>query len=442
MKKSIYNIVLDTNKRDMYLMFNTLNNSTIVIDKEVLDLMECPNSLRNKNSKIFENLVRLGFLVNDHVNEKKIFQFKYYQQRFASQKSEIMISTTYACNLACPYCFEGKHKKSEYLKEPLLFNIISFIKKISKLNNSKKLEIHLFGGEPLLNRYATFKILNLIKKWTDTQNIDFKFILYTNGTLASKNIVDKIKIYKNNIKYIQITLDGPKEIHDNQRYYKSKKGSYDKIIETLKIFKKEKIWSVLRINIDKNNYLKIPELLDDLKSKEVGDIPIGFGFIREMTSSCGKIPHQIVNPNKVLIKLWEISLKKGFNISVKPKTGLNYCGAFKNSSFVIDVKGYVYKCAGLQGIKEHAIGKIDDSGNIPALGYRYYDFLSRDPLSMKKCKDCVNLPICGGGCASFSFTNFGTYHHANCFNKSLKLTKEGLKLYFKYKGPKKFRDLF
>jgi uncharacterized protein len=64
--------------------------------------------------------------------------------------------------------------------------------------------------------------------------------LITNGTLIDKHI-DTIK--KHNYR-LQISLDGPKELHDKNRIYRgSDKGSFDDIIKNIQLCKENKISS-------------------------------------------------------------------------------------------------------------------------------------------------------------------------------------------------------
>lgn len=45
----------------------------------------------------------------------------------------------------------------------------------------------------------------------------------------------------------------------------------------------------------------------------------------------------------------------------------------------------------------------------------FYDWMTRDPLENHECRECVYLPVCGGGCGSVSYNQSKTYHAPGCF---------------------------
>lgn len=65
------------------------------------------------------------------------------------------------------------------------------------------------------------------------------FNIFTNGTCVSSDFIALIKAAGINPLYISI--DGPQEIHDFNRKFYTGKGSYNEIINNIKIFKKENI---------------------------------------------------------------------------------------------------------------------------------------------------------------------------------------------------------
>ena len=444
MKQSRFNLIIKTKDPSVYILYNTLNSVMLKIDDEALGLLKDPKRelVSAEEKETVSMLTKKGFLLEENVDENKRFAVRMGECKYGSDSCEIMINVTYACNLACPYCFEGKRKIKD-LKDEDYKRIIKFIKNMVHLHRSRSLELHLFGGEPLVRPDRTFQIIDEIKRWSASKNVGFKFIIYTNGTLSDDKIIENLIKNRKHIRYIHFTLDGPKEIHDKRRFYKAGQGSYEQIIKTLKRFRGKDIYSVIRINIDRKNHDSIPKLLEDLKKEGLEDIPIGFSFIRDMTHSCGGYSDSVSDsdPGRWLPAIWKKALDLNFNFVIKPDPSYIYCGAFKNSSFIVDLDGSVYKCAGLQGIPEHKIGKINENGLLDEIGYPYYEFMSRDPLSMKPCKNCPVLPLCGGGCASCSYTRHHDYHVSDCFDRNVALIKERIRLYLLHKGGEQFQGI-
>lgn len=441
MRQSRFNIVLKTRKDGSFVIYNSLSNSLVLVDQELLDVLPFPERMKTKNPRILTQLLNQGIIVEDNLDEKEIYKFNLFKQRFDTTRSEFMVTVTRNCNLVCPYCFEPSGDRRGMTAENLNKSV-TFIESETIRNKSSELELQIFGGEPLTVPNTTFGLIERIERFAKSQRIRLDTIIYTNGAASSDRIMERLRAHQSHIKYVHVTLDGPKQIHDNSRQTRDGKGTYDSIMSFIKKLKDGRINSAIRINISQKNKDHIPLLLDDLVAQGVGDVPIYYGFIRGMTPSCSSMNGEEVNPNSCLAHLWEEALKRNINISVKPETTYNYCAAFKTSSFVIGVEAELYKCAGLQGIPQHCIGKIGADGEVKELKPCFFNFLSRDPSDKTPCADCKNLPVCGGGCASYSYTNHHTYHHPDCFNKSIQLTKEGLALFLKYQGPTEYRDLF
>ena len=64
------------------------------------------------------------------------------------------------------------------------------------------------------------------------------------------------------------------------------------------------------------------------------------------------------------------------------------------------------------GQAEHKIGSLDGGGHIkdrrPCL------LTQRDIFTIKKCRQCIYLPICGGNCVAFAYLKQGTYLSTEC----------------------------
>jgi uncharacterized protein len=78
-----------------------------------------------------------------------------------------------------------------------------------------------------------------------------------------------VEQFKNlRLSFIQITLDGPQDVHDKRRPLKSGQGTFEKILTNIE----ENIDIMpnvsLRINVDKENVSRVNEILDELEIKD------------------------------------------------------------------------------------------------------------------------------------------------------------------------------
>jgi uncharacterized protein len=95
------------------------------------------------------------------------------------------------------------------------------------------------------------------------------------------------------VAFIQVTIDGPQDIHDSRRCLKSGGGTYERILANLQNIADDMPLSVsLRINVDRRNSPHIPRLLNDLKGRNLHsrkNLSIHFGQTVRYGNSCPDI---------------------------------------------------------------------------------------------------------------------------------------------------------
>lgn len=238
---------------------------------------------------------------------------------------------THRCNYQCIYCDSPLFKTKE-LATKQVFKIID------ELAEMKCRVVVFTGGEPLL-RDDIGKIVDYCKKKGFYVSID------SNGVLVNRKI-DEIK----NIDLLQLSLDGPKEIHDMQRG----KGSYDRVMEAIKIARDNGLDLTLNATITKYNcsYDTVDYILSIAKKynvkarfQPVVDEPLANKNVRDLYISL-KMQKKIIE--------YILKKKKESNIIENTTSSLNYfksypnndaikCGALKINC-LINPRGDIYPC--------------------------------------------------------------------------------------------------
>ncbi|MFY9641771.1 MAG: radical SAM protein [Rhodomicrobium sp.] len=141
---------------------------------------------------------------------------------------KLTINSSEQCNLRCVYCYETF--ALGHMKLDVAHGIVRLIEK-RVADGLDWLEIEFFGGEPLgaWNRvkYVTGNVYELCQR----HGIKFIGGMTTNATLLH---MDRLKwLVQHGIKAFQITLDGPREIHDARRVSPQRIGSFDVIWQRL-----------------------------------------------------------------------------------------------------------------------------------------------------------------------------------------------------------------
>lgn len=303
--------------------------------------------------------------------------------------------TTSACNLRCSYCRAGataEHDPDELSTEEGL----ALIDEVVPL----KPMLILTGGEPLLRPDIFLLARHAVSK-------GLRVSLATNGTLLTREIVDKIA--SSGISRVSVSLDGSTpEMHDATRgrgcYLRTMKG-----IENLR----GKLDFQINFTITKRNVqevLPIFNLAERLEAKALHFfflVPTGRGREEDLISSEGQVELLRlidIERSRRNIEL-QVTCAPQFARIARPSEGRRSGGCLAGSSFAfISRRGEVYPCGYLPllagNAREQSFREIwEDSQVFKALRERKF---------LGKCGECSYRTACGG-CRARAYAKNGDY---------------------------------
>jgi len=375
-------------EEDSFYLYNSLSNSFAELDKETYNLIS--QQIKDKKSvnvpdeRLKEALMRMKVIVDSDQDAFLRFKYKSLLRRFSNSLLSLTINPTLDCNFACPYCFEGKHPHI-YMPDQVEEGIISFVKRHEAV---KTVNVVWFGGEPLLafNRMKslTQKFLNL--------DLVYEAGMITNGYLLTDRVIGQLEDLR--IKSIQVTIDGTKDMHDSRRCLKNGYPTFDRIIENIKHTHTvcPNIKLNVRVNIDRTNEHDFFELYKMFQKEEFQGIYLTPAFVDD-----------IENTNKCVLDSEE---QNGYINRLLKENGIVFdrfypkpsqeCFIRNPNSVVIGPEGELYKCWNDVGKKERVYGYLDGRIVNEFLLFQY--LTASDPFEDEQCKECLLLPVCGGGC--------------------------------------------
>ena len=422
MKLSRYTIFVDDYPHPgRHLAYNTRTQGMIVISQELRSILEeMPLAITAVDPEIRPILLKLeeqGITIRDEADELDIVRDWFETIRYNSRKLEAYVLTSYFCNFACPYCFEGSVKeRKKFLSKEKAEEIILWLKKKAMEVNPEKIEIVFYGGEPLLNIPMLEFIAEEMHTWASTTPWKFDFNIITNGALVTEALVDRLNQW--GLKSVRITIDGDKEHHDQYRPFISGQGTFDLLMRNIKaVVHKTKI--VLASNFNLESYPSLYRLLDYLEAEGLKEKIALIDFkpitnrrepVASDTSAVTTYACDPGHPEKMLALKKEL-IRRGFNTS-KALDGNGICH-FKaaDHQVIIDTDGVIFKCPAMVGQPDKACGNVSDL----KLSDRYKEYMSFDLVEWKgKCQDCRYLPFCAGGCNYHAELESGTYKNVFC----------------------------
>jgi uncharacterized protein len=131
-----------------------------------------------------------------------------------------MFVVTLRCEHSCPYC-QVSRQSDDKLKFDMTEEIADKAIDFALRSPAKAIKIEFQGGEPLLN----FPIIKYV--------VNISFVIATNLALIDESV---LKFCKENFIQISTSLDGPEDLHNNNRP-RPGKNSYQKVISGIRMVK-------------------------------------------------------------------------------------------------------------------------------------------------------------------------------------------------------------
>jgi uncharacterized protein len=357
-----------------------------------------------------ELLFGLGILVNSEQEEKKEILSFVDEVNALNTFFFAKIVMNLDCNLACRYCFEGTRKGRHYMTKETAGLVINFIKE--NVADMKEIRLTFYGGEPLLSLDLIEYISGAVQCFALDNGRTYSASLITNGTLTTRGNIERLK--RVGLRSVSITVDGPEDVHNESRPFKGGKGSYRAIMRNLRAIS-EIIELKLGGNYTKNNYTRMPELLDRLIEEGLSNDNVSsmqfYPIIQETKSivehsfgeGCSTLNEPWMYDAEIFLR--EELLKRGFKTSrITPVV----CMVEMRDRIVINYNGDLYKCAGFLGRKDYSVGDIQNG----IKGYRQSHCLNN--WKNEKCLSCSYLPLCFGGCRYMKFLRDGNMEGIDC----------------------------
>ena len=408
MKASRYNLFFQ-DREGNHFAFNGLSGGLLQVSEEnsqriqeILAQLGDWTIKKDRESRLWEAMRQGSFVMDDEVDELDILKARNRMVRFSGNRLFLNVMTTYRCNLRCTYCFQEHHGETMMPKvQHLLMDFVA-----TSVKSCKELHVHWYGGEPLLCFPMIRSLSSRFKEICRACNCRYSASMTTNGFLLREETAAELS--QLGVERIQVTLDGPPDIHDKRRPLVNGQGTFEVILDNIVATTKH-VTVVLRVNIDRDNISRVPELLDILKARGLGkQLLCDFVPVASLTPSCQSNCFSMASDDELrdaVRKVTKEALDRGLCLSLPTLIKARYCTYNDVNSFLIDTDGRMYKCwVG----EERCIGQLDaDDPKKFKLNYLpWVKWTAIDPFADPECRECRVLPLCMGGC-TFKGLTFG-----------------------------------
>lgn len=337
----------------------------------------------------------------------------------------IVIIPSYDCNFRCEYCYLCNSTKQSSYKLTADF-VCSFLLQIREYLQAQHKTIKLIwhGGEPLLwgidNYRKIFEFVRYVFSDCGVENS-----IQSNLSLINDDYIDLLKQYDVKLGF---SFDGPKDINDKQRAFANGDGSFDIIMEKLKLCigyglnvgciavcsrkylgNVKRIYSFmndLRLNFKLNPLFVTGEAVNTkeelgITASEYADIMMELYDIMTSDPNNSVVEDNLIEMGSAVATGVTEHCLFGFNcqdnfLAIAPTGDVMPCGRFCDN----DMLKYSYGNLHQESLAE-ILPRIKHSET-----YKRAEFIAHSG-----CNQCKWYHICHGGCLHDGFLASGDFRH-------------------------------
>ncbi|MDD3474908.1 MAG: radical SAM protein [Candidatus Dojkabacteria bacterium] len=325
------------------------------------------------------------------------------------------LALTSACNLHCVYCYARAGLNPVTMSFELVKSSIDFI--VNNALDLRKDEIRisfLAGGETLV----VFKLLEKVVEYA-TSKWDKKivFSIVTNGTLITPEIAKFL--LKNNFR-ISVSVDGPEELHNQNRPKNNGEGSFKDCMRGLEYLRNSNCKNLLiRSTITYQNINNLKDLVDiankfgtRLKFEPVTPTGRGEDTVEELSAPLflEKYTEAKEYANKV-----GVELSSTYDHDFSPR--VHFCSG-NGRMFCVLPGSEITSCSRITRpddllADQYFIGKLNSEGPQLIID-RLQNLRQLNVLSFRQCEECFAKWYCAGGCHATRLSNNMEMPNTHC----------------------------
>ena len=329
-----------------------------------------------------------GFLVDEGCDELALVLDAQARTRSATDRLELTITPTVACNLRCGYCPEVD-KRSRSMDELDEQRVLEFA--TARMAHARSLFVTWFGGEPLLRPDPLVRMSARLARLCTFRGVSYGSCVITNGTLLTEDMARDLR--KAGVHAARITIDGPRDVHDTLRPTAGGRGSFDEVLRGVEIARHH-FDTAIGVNLSKANVRSVPALLDELARRDLTDVTVFFARVFDPDGSATTLP--VGRYARHEVELLDRARSLGLRV---PRGGGSSdavpCSAVKHNHFVLEPGGDVKRCYTEVTDASKSVGAVNAGEFHPTV--RDEVWMDHE-LTDEGCRACAYLPLCHGGC--------------------------------------------
>lgn len=358
------------------------------------------------DAETLSQLLDIKAVEEEGVDEfQSILEFQRNASKDYRERTFTLLPTSY-CNMGCDYC--GQLHRKGGLPPGHRDAVAKRVLTAAENPATESIYVNWFGAEPLVGYPVVRDLSRQFIARCDELGKSYGAQMVTNGSLLTHE--KALLLHKEDrVRQMEITLDGPKKIHNVHRPLKNGKGSFDHIISVLQECLDDPELNTLNItirtNVDINNIEWVGEYISEIHGYGLTQSNVAFYFapVYPWGNDVSAVEIDRKEFSRHQVEWYKQMNELGIGITLLPDrlTG-TVCIATNLAREVISSTGNVFSCsehplvpqyeatAPLAKVKTlhlplRPVGQFDD----------WHDSIEAGESG---CRQCKMLPVCGGAC--------------------------------------------
>jgi uncharacterized protein len=353
---------------------------------------------------------------------------KTFALEMARTPTQLVAVPSFACNLACTYCYQEVFESARGVVEPAVIDaFFAWIDRFHAADDPPPY-ITLFGGEPLADTPAHHDRLRRYLDGARARGLGVAVV--TNGYDLEAFAP---LLAQGPLREVQVTLDGPAAVHDARRPHGNGGATFARIVRGIDAVLAAKIPVNLRIVVDRSNLPALPELARFAEGKgwlalpqtrfktQVGRNYELFGCAAGQRRS-DLFERADLWADYLALAEREPVLRRFYRprfhgighlaeTGELPAPNFDGCPATKKE-WAFGPDGTLYGCTATVGNPRYQLGRFYPTvqRDEPAIA----GWSGRSTFHIDECAQCNLAPVCGGGCGALAAARSGSPMKPDC----------------------------
>ena len=357
-----YRLVLPT--ESSFYLFNFLNKAAIRISRRRVAQSDlCGDFNPFVDDSLNHELSQLSFIVPQQMTDGDLLSHWFRCLCRSPKTFEWLLLLTNQCNFTCPYCFQEADPDFRRISDTCWPEVTEWMISAIFQRRPRYVRVAFFGGEPLQEYRLLEETCSALRGASISVGAAWRADLVTNGYCLDDGVLRRL--CELGLKRVQITLDGPPEIHNYRRPLgASQEPTFDEVLKGIESAAKHPaVECVVRTNIDSHNIDHYPSILDLLAARDLKEA-VSLSIVPTQPA-CQTAWHwnsrcfSRVEARRHLGSCIGDAVRRGFRVVLRSLES-GPCISITRGGLVIEPNGDVSKCHHLGSDPRFVLGNVLD----------------------------------------------------------------------------------